>query len=323
MKFIARKPGPFQFSLERLREGFFAKYFDFEVVEAPCASAGLIGKLRILLWAFRFRDSRVHLLGDVHFLTWVLKKGWYSQTVHDVEVVQRSKGLKRWILSEIWFKGAINRSAITICISEQTKRSILKEISGVNPQKLCVIHNPFIARTSKSGLVSKEFDVITIGSKSNKNLRWLASAIEDTGVRWLAVGQEMEILQEVQGKNVNLTIKEKLSDEELVLMFQSSKLLVMASESEGFGVPILEAQFLGIPVVCSDIPVFREVAGKGAYFVPLNSRNQLKSTIIDVLTGENKPSDVVQLGLRNLQRFQPEFIASEYNRALKRLTSLS
>lgn len=42
--------------------------------------------------------------------------------------------------------------------------------------------------------------------------------------------------------------------------------LVTASLEEGFGIPVIESLSMGTPVACSDIPVFREVAGPGAVF---------------------------------------------------------
>jgi len=45
--------------------------------------------------------------------------------------------------------------------------------------------------------------------------------------------------------------------------------LISASLTEGYGVPIAEAQALGVPVLCSNIPIFKEVAGNAAlYFDP-------------------------------------------------------
>jgi mannosyltransferase len=50
-------------------------------------------------------------------------------------------------------------------------------------------------------------------------------------------------------------------------MLEAAHALVYCSSTEGFGIPLLEAQAQGCPVVCSDIPVFREVAGAGARYV--------------------------------------------------------
>ena len=50
-------------------------------------------------------------------------------------------------------------------------------------------------------------------------------------------------------------------------LYAAAALLVTATRYEGFGLPVLEAMARGVPVVCSDIPVLREVAGEEAVFV--------------------------------------------------------
>ncbi|WP_353208972.1 glycosyltransferase family 1 protein [Sphingorhabdus sp.] len=58
-----------------------------------------------------------------------------------------------------------------------------------------------------------------------------------------------------------------VSDEFLDQVYNSSDLLLAASEGEGFGLPLIEAAQKGIPLLVRDIPVFREVAGDAAdYF---------------------------------------------------------
>lgn len=60
-----------------------------------------------------------------------------------------------------------------------------------------------------------------------------------------------------------------ISDEAYAELLASAHCLATATQEEGFGLPVTEAQKLGTPVVCSDLPVLREVAGDGAlYFVP-------------------------------------------------------
>lgn len=59
-----------------------------------------------------------------------------------------------------------------------------------------------------------------------------------------------------------------VSDETYAALLADDAIMVSASQSEGFGLPLAEALALGVPAVVSDIPSFREVAGDGALFVP-------------------------------------------------------
>ena len=57
-----------------------------------------------------------------------------------------------------------------------------------------------------------------------------------------------------------------VSDEYLDRIYQSSACLIAASEGEGFGLPLIEAAQHGLPIIARDLPVFKEVAGSGAYY---------------------------------------------------------
>lgn len=59
---------------------------------------------------------------------------------------------------------------------------------------------------------------------------------------------------------------EAISDEYLDMVYAACSALIVASEGEGFGLPLVEAARHGLPVLARDIPVFREVAGAGAAF---------------------------------------------------------
>ncbi len=58
-----------------------------------------------------------------------------------------------------------------------------------------------------------------------------------------------------------------VGDDEYAQLLSDSTALVTASLDEGFGIPVIEAMSLGTPVVCSDIPIFREIGGQAAMFV--------------------------------------------------------
>ena len=65
-----------------------------------------------------------------------------------------------------------------------------------------------------------------------------------------------------------------VTDLELDFAYRNASALIIASETEGFGLPIVEAFQRGLPVLCSDIPVFREIAqGKASFFALDDPKN--------------------------------------------------
>ncbi len=71
------------------------------------------------------------------------------------------------------------------------------------------------------------------------------------------------------------------SDDDLKFAYKNAAGLIFASIVEGFGLPIIEAQQYGLPVFCSNIPVFREIATGRATFFDLNSPANLSNCLVD------------------------------------------
>ena len=82
-----------------------------------------------------------------------------------------------------------------------------------------------------------------------------------------------------------------LSDTELDYCYKNSKALVNPSLVEGFGLPLVEALHKGLPVLASDIPVFREVGEDFCTYFDLDSPNSLADIIIKI-EKENKMPEV-------------------------------
>ena len=74
------------------------------------------------------------------------------------------------------------------------------------------------------------------------------------------------------------------SDDDIARLFGKAKAFVFPSFAEGFGLPPLEAMASGVPVVCSDIPVFREVYGDAVCYVDPNRAESIAEGVRKVLT---------------------------------------
>ena len=70
------------------------------------------------------------------------------------------------------------------------------------------------------------------------------------------------------------------SDADLKWLYENATALIMASQVEGFGLPIVEARQMGLPVICSDIPVFAELAVAGTEFFRLGDVDDLARVIL-------------------------------------------
>jgi glycosyltransferase involved in cell wall biosynthesis len=75
----------------------------------------------------------------------------------------------------------------------------------------------------------------------------------------------------------------QVTDDLLLDLYRTATAVVLPSEAEGFGLPLIEAAQLNIPVIARDIPVFREVGREGAYYFHGQSGAELASSLRDWL----------------------------------------
>lgn len=104
-----------------------------------------------------------------------------------------------------------------------------------------------------------------------------------------SIPQELlkRMIKTVKELNVFILFKNCISDYEKFSTLAKAKLLIYSSSFEGYGLPPLEAQYVGTPVLCSDIPVLREVNVK-AEFIDFQDNEILKININRLLN--NPPS---------------------------------
>lgn len=81
---------------------------------------------------------------------------------------------------------------------------------------------------------------------------------------------------------------ESISDEYLEQVYEASTCLILASEGEGFGLPLIEAARHDLSIIARDIPVFREIAGEHASYFRGFDSHALADTIIDWLALDNR-----------------------------------
>ncbi len=95
----------------------------------------------------------------------------------------------------------------------------------------------------------------------------------------------------------------RVEDEVLVALYKGAKAFVLPSITEGFGLPVLEAQAAGVPVIVSKAGALPEVAGDGAVYVNPLSVDDIKDKIAQVLREKSLRHDLITRGYKNVNNF--------------------
>ena len=114
-----------------------------------------------------------------------------------------------------------------------------------------------------------------------------------------------------------------LSEDEMVEEYRDSDLLVFASTYEGFGLPIVEAQAIGLPVITSNMAPMNEVAGEAALLVDPYEEKEIRAAMEQLLRSSELARRLSEQGRRNAERFDARIVADHYADVYTRLHSQS
>lgn len=95
---------------------------------------------------------------------------------------------------------------------------------------------------------------------------------------WMMTALEQRLLNHPEWEK-RLYWADGASDDELDFAYRHAHAVICASRGEGFGLPIIEAAQYGVPVILSDLPIFREVAGKSAEYFPVGNAGKLAEIV--------------------------------------------
>ncbi|WP_339881137.1 glycosyltransferase family 1 protein [uncultured Algoriphagus sp.] len=217
-----------------------------------------------------------------------------------------------------------------IAVSEQTKKDLIDYFS-IDPDKIKVVyqgvHDIFNQKLSleKCAQVKEKYQlpdryllfVSTIDKR--KNVQLILQALKerkDWETPLVVIGKHtsymavLEAFVEENGLEEKVLFLHDVSFEDLPAVYKMAHIFIYPSYFEGFGIPIIEAQRMGVPVITSTGSCFREAGGNGAlYGAPDDTASLIEH--IDLLNDPNQRELMIQRGYFNIQRFDQQIISRQ------------
>ena len=298
-----------------------------------------LGKIYKSLWRTKYIvkqliDDKVQIF---HGLSGELPLGLQNSgiksvvTIHDL-IFLRYPQYYHWIDRKIYtwkFRQTIRQADRIIAVSECTKRDIL-EFGKINPEKISVIYqscNPRftempteneIENTTKKYDLPKRYllNVGTIEERKNLMLAVKSLRLLPEDIHLVAVGKQTKYADKIKkiankiGVSHRLHLLSGVSDDELNVIYKKAEVFVYPSRYEGFGIPIIEAIFCGLPVVACTGSCLEEAGGPSCLYVNPDDTEAMSKSIMQLLDNEEERRERIISSMEYVQKYKGMNIAN-------------
>jgi hypothetical protein len=306
------------FSIENwyieLIKKFRNKDFEFKIKICPFESKGVLNRISNIIWAIFNQGDVNHITGDINFISLFLDKKKTINTIHDHYSLNRLKGIKRLIYYLFWVLIPSKKSTYIIANSKKTKKEIIK-YTNIDKNKI-VITGICVQKNYKKKF--KKFNkqkpkILIIGTKKNKNIKSILISVIDINCELIIIGNlDKEDLLILKKYKINYKNYVALSNKEVFNEYVNSDLLLFPSLYEGFGMPILEAQTVGRPVITSNLEPMNDVGGNGAFYVDPHNKKSIRNGLIKVIRNKFLRDKLINNGFKNIKRFNKDKILKKH-----------
>ncbi len=221
----------------------------------------------------------------------------------------------------------LQRSKAVVTVSEFSKSEI-STVYGANPNKITVVYNSVSSLFSPRRNNNEQKYILAVSSFNfQKNFRSLVKAyiaLARNDVKLFLVGSFNKnfadiLLVKTIEENSNIILKGRVSDLELVDLYSNALCFVYPSLYEGFGIPPLEAQACGCPVIVSNAASLPEVCGDSVLYCDPYDVDDIRSKINQLLDDLSLRKKLIIKGRKNVDQFSWDKSAKQIYEIARRI----
>lgn len=220
-------------------------------------------------------------------------------------------------------KKALRRAAAIACVSNDTLSQLKQRMPDLSDKVMTtVIPNPPVCMPAKQEILNPNTDnkflLYVGGRESYKNFMQAAKAAETTHFPLIIAGAPLTVKEQAilnkECPSLKYRVDEFPTPEHLSHLYATAFCLLYPSSHEGFGIPIVEAQAHGCPVIIGPCAACKEVGGDAV--LSANSSHTIADNIV-LLNDRRHRYALIERGRKNITRFQPALIANQYRSLYK------
>ena len=272
------------------------------------------GALGNLLWARRLNGDVFHITGDVHYLAMALPRRRVVLTICDLSLLKYKRGLARRLFKLMWYDWPVKWAEIVVAISDATKQDLLAACR-VDERKVVVIP-VCISETFQprhKDFCQSQPRILQIGSGFHKNVERVIEALAAVPCHFHLIGAPSDAQRDALKRHgIPHTIEQNLSEAEIYRAYCECDIVSLVSTTEGFGMPIVEAQWVERPVVTSNYSSMPEVAGNAACFVDPFDVASIRRGFQRVIGDAEYRQRLVEEGRINRERFSTRTVTRQH-----------
>lgn len=232
-------------------------------------------------------------------------------TIHDIGYLQFKEQFTKKDFYQLknWTKKSILKAHHIIAVSQFTKNEIIKTY-GIKAEKISIAYNgvtPPKKINPPKVSVKKPYFLYVGTLKPNKNISYLIESFSkalalqrsNTPIFLIIAGKKGWLYEDIFAQVKKLKLEKRviftgfISENDKWYLYKNAIATVIPSLYEGFGIPAIESQSIGTPVIASTIPVFKEILGDSAILT--DNLSQTLSQTID--------KKYIKLGIENSKKF--------------------